>query len=678
MLNALLIWDNNKSFVKELSLKFGISYLKDTISSLELLNQNKFVSGKDVIIVLLDTDLDGNKRSDYYGLKIVKELRKEFRYKGLIIVYSTLAEQQIHQHVKGNEILFTSGIRLKVFQRKEDINVDEIEELIHLVPKLSDDLLDDIRYNVFDTKGKIHELLHNLKNRLNDITGKKTLKDFIKDINTAFEDYKILLIKEIDPFKIAELESIYLALNKDTIEDITKHWNNQIHHLSFSYANSGNQVNKFSNQIVELAPLSSSEVDTQQVENINWQVLFFDDTEGVRKKVKSFFAEKNVTCHLAATEKEVYQKLKENCPNISLFISDIRLFDKNEHWCDRQGYDVIEEVNKTNDYPLVYAVLTSKKGTINKMVQKKRKYEILWFTKDDIINNIHSFNIFFDLIKEYVDENFNSNTVFQPVKKDSYWYKPYEGHYTLPLRTFYKLHKESQDFLTEEKIINKKTLDWLRADGEKQDWMCKLTKAIIGNAELNKFRETKLLGRRIALAFAAEDQERKADTIYNLMTGHTKTSVDGSVKQLYTKLALSSQVEKTINDAKNFFKGEANSPGILYEEYEFLKNEFFEEQLIDSINLGYEKEGLQEFIEQIHKALTTNRISTFNSFEKVKYILDHNGIPKAERLDIMLAELKELDEQSSYKLLKDVGKHPFLSSVYNEAIKIILAKYEFI
>lgn len=607
----------------------------------------------------------------------MKYLRKELRYKGLIVVYSTLTEQQIREQVEKGEILFTSGIRLRQITKK-GIDTDGIEELIQSVPKLSDELLEDIHYNVFDTKGKIHELLHNLKNKLNDIKGKNNLKDFIRESNTVFEEYKKLLLKEIDPFKITEFEKLNASLVEETIEDITKHWNNEKDKSSFSYANAGNQVNKFSNQIVELAPISSDDEKTQATEKVNWQVLFFDDTEGVRKKIKAFFEERNVTCHVAATEDEVYLKLKENSPNISLFISDIRLLDKTEHWCDRQGYDVIEEVNKTNDYPLVYAVLTSKKGTINKMVQKKRKYEILWFTKDDVINNIHSFNIFFDLIKDYADENFNSNTVFQPLKKDNSWYKEYKGHYTLPLKAFYKLHKENNDYPTEESIINKKTLEWLEGEGVKQDWMCKFTKVYIGNAELKKFRATKLLGRRIALALAAENPGIKPVTIYNDMMGHSKTAVDSSVKQFYMKLALSSQLEKTINDVKNYFKGEASSPGVLYEEYEFLKNEFIEELFIDSINLGYEKEGLTEFVEQIQKAFTSNKISEPKSFEKVKSILDNNGFPRAERLDIMLAELKELDEQSSYKLLKDVGKHSFLDSVNNEVIKELLKKYELI
>lgn len=584
MANALLIWDNNKSYAEELSLELGISYPDDAVFSFEELKQNKFVSAKDAVIILLDTNLDCKKRTAYFGLEIVKYLRKELRYKGLIVVYSTLTEQQIRERVEKSEILFTSGIRLRQFKKKEDVNADEIEELIQSVPKLSDDLLDDIRYNVFDTKGKIHELLHNLKNKLNDIKGKKTLKDFTKETNAVFEEYRKLLLKEIDPFKTAEFEKLYAALSKETVEDITNHWNSEKDTNSFSYANAGNQVNKFNNQIVELAPVSNDDANTQQAENINWQVLFFDDTEGVRKKVKAFFEEKNVTCHLAATEEEVYQKLKENSPNISLFISDIRLLDKNEHWSDRQGYDVIEQVNKTNDYPLVYAVLTSKKGTINKMVQKKRKYEILWFTKDDVINNIHSFNIFFDLIKEYADNNFKANSEFK-IENET-WLSPTvrgtkkETFYRFALKDYYKVHYESEDHEIAENEINLMIKQILNGTIENSiQWICKLTSKTIDQHELNKFRKNILLGRRLILAYIFS--VKKIDTQKIYLKAYKKTEYNKNTAKTYlSNICLPNRFDTLLYDniIEYHYSGGSKKKAIplIQEEYEFIRKEFLD------------------------------------------------------------------------------------------------------
>jgi CheY-like chemotaxis protein len=671
-MNTLLIWDNT-GFTTHLSNQLDI-HPDSVILSLEALRENKFLHSKDAVIVLLETNKDKQKRSDFYGLKIIKELRKELRYKGLIMAYS-FCDEKYFRELKGAEILFTSGTRLKPIYGKR-IDADEIETLIQNVPKLSNELLDDITFSAFDTKGRIHEYLHNLKNDLNVIDTKGSLAAVTKNKTTILESYKKLLLREIDPQRIIDFNKLFDTLIKETIADVKEHWERKKDKASFSYTNAGNQVSKFSNQIAELAPVSSDDSNNSDTEKINWEVLFFDDKKDVREIVANFFKTKNVVCHLAATEEEVYQKLKDNSPNISLFISDIRLLDKNGHWCDRQGYDIIEQVNKTNEYPLVYSVLTSKKGTINKMVQKKRKYEILWFTKDDVINNIHSFNIFFDLIKRYSDENFNSNTVFQP--EYGFWNKPYRDHYNMPLKAYYKHHKESHDYLIEESVINKRTLEWLEAEGVKLDWMSKFLKTYIGDVELKKFRETKLLGRRIALAFAAEGQATKGITVYNLMNGSSKNEIDSSVKVFFSKLALSTNLEKMLKQAKDYYKGEVASPGILYEEFEFLKNEFFEEQFIDSINLGYERVGLQEFVEQIQRAFTENNIAEPKSFTRLHAILENAGIPKAERFDAMFTDLKHMDEQSGYKLLKEVGKHKFLNSVTNETIRELLVKYDLI
>ena len=675
MANAFLIWDSNKKFAENLCLELGISFHDDVAFSFDDLKKNKFILDKDAIVLLLDTDIDKQKRPAFYGLEIIKYLRKEIRFKGLIVAYSSKPEEHFKE-TKNSQILFTSGTRLRQLT-KTGIDADEIETLIQSVPKLSSELLDDISFSAFDTKGRIHEHLHNLKNDLNLIDAKDSLATITKNKTIILESYKKLLLHEIDPQRKIDFNKLFDSLIKGTMTDVKEHWKRKEDYKSgFSYTNAGNQVSKFSNQIAELTPISSDDSEFTEEEKIDWEVLFFDDKKDVRGIVADFFKTKNVVCHLAATEEEVYQKLKENSPKISLLLTDIRLLDADGHWCDRQGYDVIEQVNRTNEYPLVYSVLTSKKGTINKMVQKKRKYEILWFTKDDVINNAHSFNNFFDLIKKYADENFNSNTVFQP--EYGFWNKPYKEHYSMPLRAYYKHHKESHDYPTEESIINKRTFEFIDGEGAKQDWMCKLLKNFIDETEIKKFRETKLLGRRIALTFVAEGQATKGLSIYNLLTGKATEDIVSSVKVFFSKLGLSTNLENMVNQAKNYFKGEVSSPGILYEEYEFLKNEFFEEQFIDSINLGYEKEGLESLMQHIEKALIGNKIPEPKSFVRVNSILDNNGFPKIERLDAMFSDLKDINIQSNFKLLKEVGKHKFLASVNNEAIKELLRKHEWI
>ncbi|GHT78537.1 hypothetical protein AGMMS50262_21270 [Bacteroidia bacterium] len=668
MANLLIIWDNNREYVEEqLCWDFGASFPNDAVFSFDELKNNKFISEKEAIIVLLDTNIDEHRRTEFYGLDIIKYLRKEVRFKGLIIAYSSYEEKHFKE-MKNAEILFTSGIRLKEFTKKE-LDTDEIEQLIRSVPKLSDDLLDDIIFSTFDSKGRIHEYLHNLKNDLNVVDVDGVLVSIVTTEQLILEKYKKLLQREIDPQKIIDFNNTFDFLTREIETDIKNAWAKKSETEIFTYTNAGSQISKFSNQIAELTPVSNDDSEHLEEEKGNWEVLFLDDKQDVREIVCNFFKEKNVICHLAATEEEAYQKLKENSPKISLFLTDIRLLDENEHWTDRQGYDIIEQVHQTNDYPLVYSVLTSKKGTINKMVQKKRSYEILWFTKEDVINNSHSFSLFFDMIKKYAEDNYNSNTVFQP--EYTYWNESYKGHYAFPLKAYYRYHKESRDYPIEESILNKKTLEWIQGNGVKPDWMNKLLKEFIYESEIIKFRETKLLGRRVALALAAENQGVKGIVVYNIMTGNDKTDIDSSVKVFFSKFALSSNLDKMINQAKDYFKGESPSPGILYEEYGFLKTEYFEELFLDTYNLDGERSLFLKFVSIIEKAFEELKIAVPYILNKIKTILEEDGTPSIERLNTFASFLKETNETYNLSKAKAIKNLP-IDEFQNERIRIFL------
>ena len=671
MTNVLLIWDNNRELIEnQLCWDFGMSFPNDVAFSLSELKQ-KSIPEKEAIIVLLDTNIENNKRVTFYGLEIIKYLRKEKRFKGLIVAYSTYSEKHF-KRMKNAEILFTSGTRLKQFTQRE-LNADEIEQLIKTVPKLSDDLLDDIIFSTFDSKGRIHEYLHNLKNDLNVIGIDGNIDDLISIEKNILEKYKILLQGEIDPCKMKEFSKSFSALNKEIESDIRDTWSKNKDGEIFTYTNAGNKISKFSNQIAELAPVLTDDIEYLEQEKHNWEVLFLDDKKDVREIVFNLFKEKNVICHLAATEQEVYQKMKENSSKISLFITDIRLFNENDHWEDRQGYDIIEQIHQNNDFPpLVYAVLTSKKGTINKMVQKKRSYEILWFTKEDVINNSHSFSIFFDLIQIHAQENYYRNNVFQP--NYTYWNQPYKDHYTFPLKFYYRYHRESKDYPVEETMINKKTVEWILGNGSIQDWMSKLTKNDIANSELKKFRETKLLGRRIALALAMEERGIQGYLVYNQMTGNSKdNNQDSSVKVFFSKLALSTNLDKIINQAIDYFNGVAQTPGILFEEYDFLKTEYFEELYLDSYQLGEERQMFKNFVSKIEKSLEELNLSTF-IVHKIKNILDKDGTPGIERLNSFADFLRETDEMGKFSKSSIMNQLPNFEDFKNERIQLFLQR----
>lgn len=671
MASYLLIWDTNKSFSDAIRNELQISD-SDNITSLEQLKNKEKLSTIEVAIVLLETDLNNKRRSELYGLEFIKILRKERRYKGLIIVYSTYPAKFLKAK-NGTEILFTSATRLKALSGKIDFN--EIGALAVEVPQLSDDLLDDISYSIFDYKGKIHELLHNLKNDLhiNNHTG--TLEKVKDKITGIFEIYKKQLQSQVDQDNLVILNQKLNSLFRELSDDVNENWDRlkkQNNNTAFSYYDAGTHISKYSLQIAQLAPVSSDNTVEHNKEDIEWEVLFLDDKEVVSEIVKSFFRQKNVVCHLATNEQEVYNKLKDCKSKISLFISDIRLIDEAGCWYDKQGYDIIEEVNQKNEYPLVYSVLTSKKGTINKLVQQKRKYEILWFTKDDVINNIHSFNIYFDLVRKYAEENFYSNSLFQP--EYSIWNNP-QTNQKIPLKIYYKHHKVRTDYDRAEATINEKVINYLNeVTPIPTGWTSKLDKQGIDDDELEKFRNIKLLGRRLVLGIAAMNRGIKPEKIYTKMTGEEKTRVN----EFFSMLALPKNPQPLIENLRDYCNGIKVKPGVLYEEYKFLKSEFFDEELFDEYRLAHEHEILENFIEQITTAFIEHEISEPVSLKRVRLILENKGVPKLERLRTMFRDVEAANQQTKYKLLQKVVRNKTFEKLKNEEIVRLLNKFEWV
>lgn len=684
MANALLIWDNNKQYAKELCIDLAISYPNDVVFSISELNENKLLETKDCIVVLLETNMDGKRRTEFNGIEVVKSLRKDKRYKGLIIAYSTYPESYFKTK-KGSKILFTSGTRLRRFAKK-GIDVDEIDKFLlpnlpSYVPKLSEDVLDDVHYNVFNTKGILHELLHKLKNDLNKFyTG--NIDKIVEQVANTFYDYKKLLLKEIDPQKKSTFNKHFTALVDDTKADIGQHWKETADKTNFKYANAGNQVDKFSRQIDDLAPKSNDDTESRQDENINWEVLFYDDTEDIRKIVQGYFDEKGIKCHIAASEKEVYNTLKENAPKISIFISDIRLEDENGQWFDRQGYDVIDHLSQTNNYPLVYAVLTSKKGTINKMVQQKRKDNVQWFSKDDVINNKNSFNIFFETIKRHAEDNFSSNNLFQP---DGCWNeKKYKYEY--PLKSYYRLHKQSpkSEYIIIENSINKRVIDFIEniipqhrgSIGEEtfiQDWRCDLSESIINEQEVKKFRDNKLVGRRLILALAIF-YDLTPVKIFEIMAGKKDDKGKNGTKQLFGQLALSQKLMDLKEQIKSYSIG--NKLPILKEEYDFLKEEFIDEEFSNVDDLGKDHTYLKKLVNDIKVVFDKKDLSIPPTLMRVKYILENEKAPKFERVNKMFSEIVSLDKANN--IINEIDVNSPFKQIENTHLKNLFLRYQLI
>ena len=157
-------------------------------------------------------------------------------------------------------------------------------------------------------------------------------------------------------------------------------------------------------------------------------------------------------------------------------------------------------------------------------------------------------------------------------------------------------------------------------------------KPTINEEEIKRFREGKLLVRRIALALCAAGIKTTGQSIYNHLKGLLE-SKEESVKTFFSVCALSPDMDGHVNRARDYYKGEVSSAGILYEEYEFLKKEFFEE-LEDSYGIGPDIDSLTNLIYKISEACSKGGILEPVNLIRVKTVLDNNGFPKSERLEI--------------------------------------------
>lgn len=672
--NRLLIWDNHPDYVSKMCHQMAIN-MDDVLFSIAELKSYSSIADKKAIVVLLESNLENKKRSDFYGLEIVTFLRKELRYKGLILVYSTLGEQEIREMVPDYELLFTSGIQLvQISKSNRPLTAEEIEKLLAEGGELSDDLLDDICYNVLDGRGKLHELIHNLKNELGNLK-EGTISELIIRIEGVLSNYELLFSKEVTQDNLLEFRQIFRLLQAELINDVKLENENKD---VCSYNNGSHLLNKYSNQLVLLAPANECSQESHSNEMYDWEVLYLEDTQGIRDKVQSYFEARKVKCHTASSEEEVFDLLKKHQEKIALFLTDIRLLHDDGRWWNKQGYDIIREVGNKSVFPLVYVVLTSKKGIINKMVQKKQLSQPLWFSKDDVIDNQRSFNIFFDVIKPYA-EKFAHHGMFKPDGK--VWANPVKNYYTLPLGAYYKAHKESPDYQEEEKLLNQKTLDFIEGIGAPEEWTCKLRVRAINEFVLNRFINTKLLGRRIMLALVASEEATTRVSLYNKMTGKNIEEFDHNVQALFNRLALPSNLEKLVNEARDSRRKSEKNLGILIEELDFLNDEFFEEQTQDNLYLGLERKKIEDFIQVMYDQLMSPKfeevfdpVTEAKTFLRVKAIMDKKGYPKIQRLDEMFAELKDLDERVDGKLIVTANME-WINSIENINIKRLLSKY---
>lgn len=364
----------------------------------------------DLIYLLAESTWGRKLRSDFYGFKIGRELREKHNVLCPIIFCSFLKPEHFFSlKIEGSEILNYPGhYELQLPDKPETDKYKGIDN----------DTLEDINLSLFNEEQIVHNLMHNTEDALPGL-----IYSFEQEgIAVMKEKASELLRKQLQVFgqKIEQgNENKFNSVCKEFIENICTAIDSLKTEETFllSDAQTLRQPFKlFKPQLYDLLPKKMQEGLAEPAKLKRWQVLFIDDEPFNCLGVENHFKTNGITCHTATNPQDAFKILKEDksqSNRISIIIADFRLYENGNSekgiWQDLQGYRILEEIHSNPDFKsqYVYAILTSKTGTIQKRIQKHSKFPVLWFSKSDVLGGgISSFNLFCQRVLKIGDDAF--------------------------------------------------------------------------------------------------------------------------------------------------------------------------------------------------------------------------------------------------------------------------------
>lgn len=637
---------NNTCIVWEPSTSYNLLQLRKT-SDITITKKSVFdrtiFSEFTIIFILAELKWEGKKRSDFYGLELVKQLRTIHKVTCPIVVCSFMKEFKKHEFFKapGHYLLQLPDSPLPLDQYK---GIDE--ELLH-----------DINIHLFDPEGAFHTLMHDLENKLEDLARTTPDKDSLVATLNETLDSKFFEAENVIEFeKRTEYHALKERIKSELFgEIVTNHdyaENNRIRKLIGE---------KYKPLLYDLLPVKLNDNQQQDFPPKRWQVLFVDDVESTCQEVKAKFAQRGITCQTATTGEEAIMILRDDMANrkrIAMVISDFRLYENGDEtgkWQTMQGYQLLKYLHLNDEFPhYAYAVLTSKKGTILDKIKQKSKFPVLWFYKSDVLSNDTAFNLFHQRICEVSSESFLKK---QNLPKASIWKKGIKGRIEPGFNYYYKLHLESMDYDDSITDINQRAIENIQFIQEKgieaglkepisyQISLRMNDKSDI-NENLDKFRESILLCRRIywGLNFFLRLSPTE---IYRIFKAETiSEDEEGMRKALFnTTWGISSKDDFSIQNSyyKRF--------EILREELEFMetyKGEFQIEE--DILQLDDDLEFIQDFFDTLK-----DEFPEMSAVSSIAFKLSDNHVIQKKDFQQCLRKIKDncVDRQffNKFKIL---------------------------
>jgi CheY-like chemotaxis protein len=426
----------------------------------------------DLIYLLAEPIWDQKLRSDFYGFELGKELREKHNVLCPIIFCSFLKREHFFSlKIEGSEILNYPGHYTLQLPDKPETEIYPDRPVTDFYKGIDQDTLEDINLSLFNAEQIVHNLMHNTEDALPGLiySLKEESKDEMKERASELLSKQLKIFgQKVEQGNETEFDSLCAEFIKSICSTIDSFETKKTFLLS--EAQTLRQPFKlYKPQLYNLLPKKMQEGLAEPTKPKRWQVLFIDDDQSNCDVVCEYFKLNGITCHTATDAKTAFSKLREdelNAKRISMVIADFRLYENGDSlkgkWQEYQGYKILDEIHSNPDYKshYVYAILTSKTGTIQKRIQKQSKFPILWFSKSDVLGGgISSFNFFCKDLEKVGSESYLKKMT---IPNYGGWIKKVADYVDEKLNYsfLYKMHLESNDYESAEIEISSLLNKW--------------------------------------------------------------------------------------------------------------------------------------------------------------------------------------------------------------------------
>ncbi|HUI29729.1 MAG TPA: hypothetical protein VLX91_05895 [Candidatus Acidoferrales bacterium] len=474
--------------------------LADTFGRQSLALSEKEVADIDIsncsfIVILAELDWNGKKLSDFYGVEILKKLRAERHMTAQVLFCSFLPEEYFYlpTHHGRFDILKTSGHHfcqlpadLKTTLSKLNMEPIDIETL------------EDIVDSTCGLKGLLFERIHDLKNSvmISEQHQAMPLEKFNQMITDAVETAK------------GKISSLFFD---DTgvlrvFSEIVKEINSKVKSEQ-DYSSVTDIISNSEGRLQVLLPSQEQKtVSSLTGERPPWKILFVDDKEVSRQRIREEFEKRNITCEIACTAEEVFKILDDDVGRnlITALIVDYRLLTPDGRWQDMQGYSIIRNVHSNKSNFLAYFGLTFANREALLRIQSRYQIRVVQCSKEDLTSP-GTFNMF-ERIKEEAEKTYKAVCGLPTLGA---WHKKARKN-VKPLKMYYRVHRASVDYEDAEREIDEKSLGYLNLIEKYEDspevpsvsgnyeFQSELDEDVDSPESIRIFRE-RLIGRRIAI-----------------------------------------------------------------------------------------------------------------------------------------------------------------------------------